>query len=85
MQHDITAIKGGFPEGMWLIARFQFLLKWGYLTVVFQDGDGFRSTEVQMSGIRSSVTITGACWCEASIPVAEDFHLKQDCAASPTD
>ena len=62
MQRYISAIKDCFPEGVWLNALFQFLLKWGYLTVVFQDRDGFRSTEVQMSGIRSSVTITGAYW-----------------------
>ena len=62
MQYDIAAIKDGFPEGVWLNAVFRFLLERGYLTVVFQDGDGFRSTEVQMSGIRFSVTITDAYW-----------------------
>ncbi|WP_282372089.1 hypothetical protein [Pseudomonas sp. PS02290] len=50
MQLDIAAIKGGFPEGVWLDAVSGFRLQRGYLTVVFQDGDGFRSTEVQMSG-----------------------------------
>ena len=36
MQLDIAAIKGGFPEGVWPGAVFQFLLERGYLTVVCQ-------------------------------------------------
>lgn len=39
MQLDIAAIKGGFPEGVWLDAVFRFLLERLYLTVVFQVDD----------------------------------------------
>jgi hypothetical protein len=45
MQHDSTAIKDGFPEGVWLNALFRFLLERPYLTVVFQRDD-FLSMQV---------------------------------------
>lgn len=43
MQLDIAAIKGGFPEGVWLNAVFGFRLERRYLTVVFQGDDDFLS------------------------------------------
>lgn len=61
MQHDIAAIKDGFPEGMWLNARVWFLLQRWYLTVVFQGDDDFLSIKVCMSRALSIVTAdTGA-------------------------
>ncbi|WP_455914114.1 hypothetical protein [Pseudomonas syringae] len=41
VQLEIAAIKGGFPEGVWLNALFQFLFNRRYLMVVFQDDDDF--------------------------------------------
>lgn len=46
MQHDIAAIKDGFPEGVWLNAVFRFLFERGYLTVVFQDDDVFTTSQM---------------------------------------
>lgn len=55
MQHDIAAIKDGFPEGVWLNAVFRFLLERRYLTFVFQDDDVFLPTNGGMNGGRCSV------------------------------
>lgn len=44
MQHDIAAIKDGFPEGVWPSALLWFLLERRYLTVVFQKDDDFLKT-----------------------------------------
>lgn len=56
MQHGIPAIKGGFPEGVWLNARFWFLLQGWYLTVVFQDDDDLLLAKIYMNGVRSMAT-----------------------------
>lgn len=60
MQLEIAAIKDGFPEGVWPSGLFQFLLEVRYLTFVFQGDDAHFSTKVEMSGIRSSITVTDA-------------------------
>jgi len=56
MQLDMTAIKDGFPEGVWLSGLFWFLLQRGYLTVVFQDDDDLLLAKIYMNGVRSMAT-----------------------------
>lgn len=72
MQLDMTAIKDGFPEGVWLSGLFWFLLQRGYLTVVFQGDDAYRTTRVCMNRTRVSVTVTRARLREAGKMAAGD-------------
>jgi len=56
VQLDIAAIKGGFPEGVWLNGLFQFLLQAWYLTVALQVDDAFLLAKVYMHETLSNVT-----------------------------
>lgn len=65
MQRDIAAIKDCLPEGVWLKARFWFLLQGWYLTVVSQGDDGLRLMKAPGNGAQTSVTDVRLCLREA--------------------
>lgn len=73
MQHGSTAIKDGFPEGVWLNALFQFLFNRRYLTVVFQGDDDLLTTKGRMNGARSSLTFMRLRLREAGHGAAEEM------------